>query len=90
MAFGDSQIGHQKGHRFGGHAGTPIGMDRQLTRIDPLLFASLLDQLLGQHRLFPMGYHPSHYITAEDIENHVEVVICPLGRTFQLRYVPCP
>lgn len=65
-------------------------MDRQLFLLDTLLFASILDEPPGQSGGLSMGNHPADNITAVDIEDHIEMVIRPLGRTLQLGNIPRP
>src|ERR1019366_9368373 len=63
-------------------------MERELTRLDALFVAALLDQSLGQLRAFAMSDHPAGNVAAEDIEDHVEVEVGPLGGPQQLGDVP--
>src|SRR5512139_1435085 len=85
-----SQIQEQLSHRFRFHRTSPIGMDGQLSRHNPLPLATLFDEPLGEHRRLPMGNHPAHHVAAEDIQNHVEGEVYPLGRPLQLGDVPRP
>jgi hypothetical protein len=50
-------------------------MERELTGLDVLFFATFLDQSLGQHRAFAISDHPAGDVTAEDIEDHVQVTM---------------
>ncbi len=58
--------------------------------LDVLFRAALLDQSLGQFRAFAIGDHPAGDVTAEDIQDHVEVEVGPFRRTEQLGDVPAP
>jgi hypothetical protein len=40
------------------------------------------------NRLFPVGHHPSHNITAEDIHDYIELKICPFGWALEPGYIP--
>ena len=90
MALGDSHISQQKSDRFGLHTGPPIGMDRQLSRLNLLFFTSLFNQFLRQGGQFPVGHHPPHHVSAEDIEDHVKIIVRPLYRPFEFRDIPTP
>ena len=48
-------------------------MERELARLDVLFFAAFLDQSLGQFGAFAISDHPAGGVTAEDIEDHVQV-----------------
>src|SRR6266480_1678501 len=65
-------------------------MERELSRLDALFVAALLDQSLGQLRAFAISDHPAGDVTAEDIENHVRVKVRPFHGTKQLGYIPAP
>jgi hypothetical protein len=65
-------------------------MDRQFPRLDILFFTSLFNQFLRQGGQFPMGHHPSHHVPAEDIDDHVEIIVRPLYRPLEFRDVPRP
>src|SRR6266704_3202229 len=45
---------------------------------------------LGQLRAFAHGHHPAGDVAAEDIEDHVEIKVGPLGGPQQLGDVPAP
>jgi len=55
-----------------------------------LFRAGIGDEPFGQFRAFAIGDHPAHYITAEDVEDHIEIKVRPLRRTEQFRDVPAP
>jgi hypothetical protein len=59
-------------------------MERELTRLDALFLAALLDQSLGQLRAFAISDHPAGDVTAEDIEDDVQVEVRPFCGTQQL------
>ena len=63
-------------------------MQRELTGTDSLPLTSLLDELLGQRAALALGDHPAHDISAEYVENDVQVKVRPLARAGQLGDVP--
>lgn len=65
-------------------------MDRQLTRLDAVPQAGFTDQVLGQGIRFLVGNHPTHHVTAENVDDLVEVVVGPFRRSVQLGDVPRP
>jgi hypothetical protein len=67
MRFGDAQIGQQKRHRFRPHRGAAIGAQRELARLNALLLATFLDQLLGEFCAFAHRHHPAGDVAAEKI-----------------------
>ena len=81
VSFGDVQIDEQLGDRFGAHAGAAIGVQGQRPRYDILFVDGIGDQLLGKFRSFPVGDHPTDDVTAENIEDHVQVKARPLRRS---------
>jgi hypothetical protein len=54
-------------------------MERELIGLDALFLAALLDQSLGQFRAFAISDHPAGDVTAEDIEDHVEIKVGPFN-----------
>ena len=52
--------------------------------------ATVLDETLRQFGTFAHGDHPAGYVATENIEDHVEVKVSPLGRSKQLGDVPTP
>lgn len=77
MGFGDSQVGQHKGDRLGGHRGAAVGMEVELAGNDALLVAAVADQAFGQLGTFAIGDHPADHIAAEDVQDDVEIVVCP-------------
>src|SRR5437762_11210032 len=65
-------------------------MQCELTRLDALFVAALLDQSLGQLRAFAISDHPAGNVAAEDVEDHVQVEVRPFRRSEQLGDVPAP
>ncbi len=48
------------------------------------------DQPLGEAGVLALGDHPADHVAAEDVEDHVEVEVGPLGRAHELGDVPGP
>ena len=74
MGFDDAQVGQQQRHGFGFHRRPAIGVHSELAGRDLLRAAGVLDQALGQFGAFAIGDHPAHHVTAEDIQDDVEVI----------------
>src|SRR5207245_9725887 len=72
VGFCNSQVGQQESYRLGTHRGAAISMQRELSALDVLFRATLLDQPLGQLCAFAPGPHPAGDVAAEHIEVHVE------------------
>src|SRR5580704_2999688 len=84
------QIRHQERDRLRGHRRTPVRMDGELTGPDLFFLTGIPDKPSGQFRAFPVCDHPAHHVSAEYVENHVKVEVCPLYRSQQLCDVPAP
>jgi len=65
-------------------------MDSQLIRLDVLTQASGSDQFFGQTGRFALGDQPADHIAAENIQDVVQKILSPLGRTEQLGNIPAP
>src|SRR5664280_861420 len=65
-------------------------MDQELTRFYHLLLAGLRNQFAGKGGKFPVGHHPPHYVTAVDVEDHIEVIVGPFYRPLELCDIPTP
>src|SRR3954454_11563002 len=65
-------------------------MKRQLSRLDFLFATRIRNEPFGQFRAFTVGNHPAHHIAAEDVEDHVQIEVCPLRGTEQFRDIPAP
>ena len=65
-------------------------MERKRPRNNPLLGRSIRDELLSQFYRFLRRYHPTHDVTAEDVEDDVEVEASPFSRALQLGNIPTP
>src|SRR5664279_496562 len=90
MGFSYTQAGQHKRHRLRGHRCPAIrGYGRRACG-DAWFLARCRDQPLGQLGGFAGSHHPTHHVTAEDVEDDVDVEVSPLGRPQQLRYIPTP
>ena len=58
--------------------------------LDALLQAAFLDEPGGERSGFPFGDHPADDVSAEDVEQHVEVKVGPRLRSEQPGDVPRP
>jgi hypothetical protein len=85
-----TEVGEQKGHGLRGHRRAAIGMHGQLVASDVLLRARLLEQRHSQRFTLPVRHQPADYVTAEDVEDHVQLKVRPLDRSVQPRDVPRP
>ena len=65
VGLGDAEIRQQKGHRLGCHRGAAIGVNGQLSRLDVLLAARILDKFAGHFRAFAVSDHPADDVAAE-------------------------
>src|SRR5271170_130739 len=90
VGLGYAQIGQQQSHRLGPHGRSAVGMKAKLTWLDILLFTSFFDQLARQFGALARRHHPTDDVTAEDIEDDVEIKIVPLGGAAQLGNIPTP
>src|ERR1035437_3268333 len=90
MRLGDSQVSQHEGNRLGGHRGSAISVEVELAGNDELLVAGFADQALGQLGTFAVGDHPADDIATEDVQDHVEIEVRPLGRPQELGNIPTP
>jgi hypothetical protein len=65
-------------------------MNTNVSRLDFLFTARIRNEPFGQFGTLTVGHHPAHYITAEDVEDHVEIKAGPLRRAEQFRDIPAP
>jgi hypothetical protein len=69
VAFGDTQVGHQKGDRLGLHDPAAVGVNGELAGRNPMLANGFFDELLGQFGGFPVRDHPAGNVTAYPLES---------------------
>jgi len=81
VALGDREVGQQEGHRLGCHRRTAISVQGELVRRDAVAPAGLVDERLRDRGAFPCGQRPADDVAAEDVEDHVQVEVGPLGRS---------
>jgi hypothetical protein len=65
-------------------------MDSQWARHNLLLLAAFSDELFGSVCRFARGDPPARDITAENVQNHVQIIVGPFHRTTQFGDVPTP
>ena len=90
MGLGDADVGQEQRDRLRDHRRAAIRMHGELARLDALPLAALGDQLLGDGGQLARRHRPAHHVAAEHVEQHVEVVVGPLGRPQQPGDVPAP
>ena len=90
VGLGDAQVGQQESHGFGAHRRAAVGVDGELTGRNILLGAGFFDQSGSQCGGFAQRHHPADDVAAEDIQNHVQIKIGPLGGAAQLGDVLAP
>jgi hypothetical protein len=90
VGLGDAEIGEEQRDGLGGHRRVAVGVDRELRGEDPLPLARGADQLLGERGGLLRGNHPADDVAAEDVEDHVQVEVRPLGGAVELGDVPRP
>jgi hypothetical protein len=82
---GDTEIRKQQSHRLGLHRRAPIRVNGELAGGNVLRAATVLDEPLGQLGAFAMGDHPADHIAAENIQDHIEMIVGPLRWATQLQ-----
>ena len=90
VRLGDAEGGQELGDGVGSHGRATVAVDRELLTLDAFLDERLSDQSFSQVLGFPVGEHPPDDVPAVDVEDHVEVVVGPLGGAEQLRDIPGP
>jgi hypothetical protein len=65
-------------------------MDREFTGLNVLANTGGSDQFLGESCRLAFGDHPTDRVAAEDIQDIVEIVIGPFGRSQEFRNIPAP
>jgi len=90
VGFADSQVRQEQRQGSGLHGRAAISVDGELPREDALLLTGLLQQPGRQRIAFPFCDHPAHDVTAEDVEDHVELKVGPLDWAQELGDIPGP
>ncbi|OPX92834.1 MAG: hypothetical protein A4E58_03219 [Syntrophorhabdus sp. PtaB.Bin006] len=65
-------------------------MDQKLSRLNRLFLAGLFNQFTSKSGKLPVSHHPACHIAAEDIEDHIEIVIGPFLRSLEFGDIPGP
>lgn len=90
VGFGNPEVAEKECDGFGFHGRAAIGMKGQLAGIDALLAAGFIDQTLGQRGRLTVRNHPPDDVSAEDVQDYIEIEVAPLLRAEKLRDVPRP
>src|SRR5919108_511 len=90
MGFRPARVAQKRRGGLGGHRPAAIGMQGELPALNTLPSTSLCDQFFCQRRGFAFGDHPTDHIAAEHVQNDIQVVIRPFGRTQQFGDIPAP
>ncbi len=90
MGFGYPQISQEKSNPLGFHTGSPVSMDRELSWLNRLFRAALLNQPLSQGRLLPVSNHPADNVPAVYVDYDIQVKVVPFGGSLELGYITGP
>ena len=90
VGFGDAEIGQEQSDGLGLHGGAAVGVEGELAGRDPVGAGGMADEPVGQLGGLPVGDHPSDDTAAEDVEDHIEEEVDPLGGPLELGDVPRP
>jgi hypothetical protein len=90
MRLGHAEVGQEERDRLALHRGAAVRMKRELPGLNALLRAGLGNEALGERRALVRGEHPADDIAAEDVEDHIEIEVRPLGRAQEFGDVPAP
>ncbi len=73
----DPKVGEQLRGALARHRCPTVGVQGEDLWFDALFMAGFLNQTTGEDRVFPICHHPTDDVTAEDVEQDVEVVVGP-------------
>lgn len=90
VAAGHAEVDQQLSDRFGGHRRAPVGVQGELVGADALPGEGLGDEGFGQLGGLGRGDHPRHDLAAEDVDDHIQVVVDAAFRSLEFRYIPAP
>jgi hypothetical protein len=90
VRFGDAEIGQEQRDGLAAHRATAVRVDRQLAWLNVVLRAGLGDQSLGEDGALARREHPPDDVATEDVEDHIEIEVGPLGWPEELGDVPAP
>jgi len=65
-------------------------MNRQLSRQHILFLTRFRNEALSKRTALVGSNHPANNVSAENVENHVQVKVSPFHWTEQFRYIPGP
>ena len=85
---GDAEVGEQLRGAFRGHGRAAVRVQGEHLGLDALLQAALLDEAGGERGGFPFGEHPTDDVSAEDVEQDIEIEVGPALRSEQAGDVP--
>jgi hypothetical protein len=77
VAAGDAEIDEELGDGFGGHRRAPVGVQGELVTRDALADERVGDERLGELAGLGGRHHPADDVTAEDVDDHDQLVIGP-------------
>jgi hypothetical protein len=90
MGFGDAEIREQKRDVLRGHLRAAVSVNRQRSRANVLTLAGFRNGFFCELGVLAVRDHLTDDITAEYIQNDVEVKVTPLRGTVQLGNIPTP
>ena len=73
----DPKVGEQLRGALARHRCPAVGVQGEHLRLHALFVAGFLNQTAGEGRVLPVCHHPTDDVTAEDVEQDVEVVVGP-------------
>ena len=83
VGLGHIKIDQQLRDRLGAHAGATIGVQGQCAWNDMLLVDGVGDELLGELRGLAVSDHPTDDVAAKNVDRHIQMEACPLGRALE-------
>lgn len=90
VGLGNAQVAEKECDGFGFHRTAPIGMQSEGSGINFLLAAGFIDQPFGQCSRFSVRNHPPDDVSAEDVQDDVEIEVAPFYGAEKLGNVPGP
>ncbi len=90
MGLGHAQVGQQVRDTFACHGTPAIRVQRELVRANPFFGTCFGDEPLSQFGRLALADQKADHIAAEHVQNHIQIVVGPLGWAFELGNVPTP
>ena len=84
------QVAEQLCDKFARHRAASIGVEGELPALDTLFETRIENELLGKLRVLSVLDTPADHTTAEDVDNHIEIVVGVLACSLELRNIPAP